>query len=158
MPKVRFIFIGPSGVEPRALDTFLSDLDGRINYLGRVTEEEKGDALVACDLLCMPSTHEILPAVYLEAWSYGKAVIGGEAPGLHELIIDNHAGMISTQVPSSLADKILTLLKDRSFRMELGTNGKNLVSSRFSEEALVGNYLSSYREVLNVPSSTLIDS
>lgn len=43
--------------------------------LGFVSEPTKWDALAACDALVMPSPHESLSMVLLEAWSVGKPVI-----------------------------------------------------------------------------------
>ena len=43
--------------------------------LGFVSEQTKWDALAACDALVMPSPHESLSMVLLEAWSVGKPVI-----------------------------------------------------------------------------------
>ena len=43
--------------------------------LGFVSEQTKWDALAACDTLVMPSPHESLSMVLLEAWSVGKPVI-----------------------------------------------------------------------------------
>lgn len=43
--------------------------------LGFVSEQTKWDALAACDALIMPSPHESLSMVLLEAWSVGKPVI-----------------------------------------------------------------------------------
>ena len=46
-----------------------------IQALGFVSEQTKWDALAACDALVMPSPHESLSIVLLEAWSVGKPVI-----------------------------------------------------------------------------------
>ena len=43
--------------------------------LGFVSEQTKWNALAACDALVMPSPHESLSMVLLEAWSVGKPVI-----------------------------------------------------------------------------------
>ncbi len=43
--------------------------------LGFVSEQTKWDALATCDALVMPSPHESLSMVLLEAWSVGKPVI-----------------------------------------------------------------------------------
>src|SRR5262249_18733850 len=73
MPEARFVFIGPGTPES---DAWFAQADPRILVLGKVSLQEKADALAACDLFCMPSLSEILPTVYLEAWSYGKPVVG----------------------------------------------------------------------------------
>jgi len=141
MPETIFAFIGP-GTE-QELSIFPQN-EPRIRYLGKVSEQEKGDALSACDLFCMPSTSEILPAVYLEAWSYGKPVIGGMAEGLPELISGNDAGDNSSQDPAELAAKILRYLKDPSEATRVGENGRQLVEQRFSIKSIADTYLKLY--------------
>lgn len=135
MPDVQFVFAGPAHGD--AQSWFSERADERLRYLGLVDEQEKGDALAACDLFCMPSIAEILPAVYLEAWSYGKAVIGGSAHGLRELIEDNGAGLTVSQDPELLASRLLELLRDEPRRRQMGERGRALVERRFSKSALV---------------------
>jgi glycosyltransferase involved in cell wall biosynthesis len=145
MPDVHFVFIGPAGEDARRW--FAERHDRRIRYLGLVDEQEKGDALAACDLFCMPSTAEILPAVYLEAWSYGKAVIGGTAHGLHQLIEGNGAGVIVEQDPRLLAARVVELLRDEPLRRRMGERGRDLVARRFSKTALIHALEDAYEAV-----------
>lgn len=143
MPDVHFVFIGPA--DESAQKWFTDRYDERIHYLGRVDEKEKGDALAASDLFCMPSISEILPAVYLEAWSYSKAVIGGSAHGLRELIDDNGAGITVEQDPELLAARIIDLLRDEPLRRDMGARGHALVMRRFSKAALVNALEEAYK-------------
>ena len=133
-PETRFIFCGPATTEEERV---FEGTGERIQYLGLVSEQDKADAYAACDLFCMPSTHEILPAVYLEAWSYGKPVIGGPAHGLDALIEGNDGGMVVEQQAPAIATAINNLLDHPERRHALGANGQALVEQRFSEEALV---------------------
>jgi glycosyltransferase involved in cell wall biosynthesis len=135
LPDVHFLLAGPGDDAARRWFAERSDL--RIRNLGLVEEQEKGDALAACDLFCLPSTAEILPAVYLEAWSYGKAVIGGSAHGLRELIDDNGAGRTVKQDPGEIAAQLIELLQDEPRRREMGQRGRELVAQRFSKASLV---------------------
>jgi glycosyltransferase involved in cell wall biosynthesis len=144
IPDARFVFAGPANREAKR---WFYNCDPRIRYLGVITDQEKGDAMAACDLFCMPSEGEILPAVYLEAWSYAKPVIGGIAHGLKELIEGNQAGVVVDQDPGLLASTIVDLLSDEPRRRKMGTNGQALVRSRYSKEALVRALEGVYREV-----------
>ncbi len=133
-PDVHFVFIGPASEEERHI---FEGADARIRYLGRVDDQEKADAYAACDVFCMPSRHEILPAVYLEAWSYGKPVVGGPAPGLRELIEGNAAGLVVAQTPGAIADGLLRLLAHPEQARALGESGRRLVARRYTRAALV---------------------
>jgi phosphatidyl-myo-inositol dimannoside synthase len=150
MPDVHFLFIGPAG--KNAERWFQEHQDPRVRYLGLVSEQEKADALAACDLFSMPSVAEILPAVFLEAWSYAKPVLGGTAAGLPELIDGNAAGLTVAQDPELIAERIIELLQDEPRRREMGERGRELVARRFSKPALVRALESAYEEVLGLSS------
>ena len=154
MPDVHFVFAGPAG--PLDARWFSEKQDNRIRYLGQISEQEKGNAMAACDVFCMPSVEEILPAVYLEAWSYGKPVIGGTAYGLRELIEGNDAGIVAEQNPQTLAAELIKLLRDEPRRIRMGERGRALVTNRFTETALVRTLEDTYRSVLAEKSERLI--
>lgn len=142
VPEAHFIFMGPATEQSAAW--FSERRDPRIRYLGLVDEQEKGDAMAACDVFCMPSIEEILPAVYLEAWSYGKPVIGGTANGLRELIEGNGAGVVVSLDADGLANHLVQLLLNAPLRIQMGSRGQALVASRFSKSAVVRDLLSAY--------------
>jgi glycosyltransferase involved in cell wall biosynthesis len=144
MPNVHFVFAGPG--DATAEKTFADHRDERVSYLGELDEQTKGDTLAACDLFCMPSTAEILPAVYLEAWSYGKAVVAGTAHGLADLVEGNGAGVVADRQPEAIARKILLLLRDAPGRRQMGERGRALVRERFSEAALVNVHERAYED------------
>ena len=133
-PDVHFVFVGPGG-DPDASE--FQDEKGRIHFLGKVSEQEKADALAACTIFSMPSRFEILPAVYLEAWSYGKPVVGGTANGLKELVEGNGAGRISTQEPEELTAILKGMLANPEEAAEMGRRGRQLVEERYTTAAVV---------------------
>lgn len=136
VPDAHFVFVGPGDA---LSDQWFKGCDPRIRSLGKVNAQEKCDALAACDVFCMPSTSEILPTVYLEAWSYGKAVVGGKADGLPELVEGNGAGLTVTQSPSDVAEALSSLLLDPVLRERMGQSGRSLVQQRYTQEAVVGS-------------------
>jgi len=143
-PDVRFVFIGPGSPSEQAV---FDRRDERIRYLGPVDAQTKGDALAACDIFCMPSVSEILPTVYLEAWSLGKVVIGGTAPGLRELIEGNGAGRIAGQVPAELAGILVQLLSAPSLRQTYGEAGRALVERHYLVAAVTAKLEHIYRSL-----------
>ena len=86
----------------------------------------------------MPSLSEILPTVYLEAWSFAKPVVGGHAHGLPELVEGNEAGLTASQKPEEIADALTRLLGDARLRSKLGRNGQRLVETQYSVPAVTG--------------------
>ena len=144
VPEARLVFAGPAGLREAAA---FENADPRVLFLGRCSDQEKSDALSACDLFCMPSTSEILPTVYLEAWHYGKPIVGGRAPGLPELIEDCGGGTAVEQTPAAVADAVVRFLSDGALRRRCSANGQQFVAASYSVEAVTGQLESLYLEL-----------
>ncbi len=97
-----------------------------------VDQQEKADALAACDVFAMPSEGEAFGIVYVEAWEYAKPVIGGPAPAVREMINDNVNGYFVQQTAASVGDALEKLLADRNLRQLLGANGQAMQRERFT--------------------------
>lgn len=145
-PDTQFLFVGPASESEIRL---FKNLDTRVRYLGRLSQEEKADAMAACDVFCMPSISEILPTVYLEAWKLGKPVVGGCAPGLRELVEGNHAGFCSSQNPEELAKPLIRLLGNAQLRQNMGCNGQALVEKHYSVSSITNQLESLYSQLLS---------
>ena len=143
-PEASFVFIGPKEKSSRELD---HPLDPRIVHLGAVTDFEKTSAIAACDLLCLPSNSEIMPTVILEAWSFGKPVIGGAIPALRELIEETGGGVVAPQEPEALAQAINELLDDKSRAMAMGNAGRQAVLHRYTRNRVAEQLEQVYRHV-----------
>lgn len=144
VPGVQFVFIGPgSDEEVRVFD----NTPANVHYLGKVPAQDKADAVAACDVFCMPSMSEILPTVYLEAWSLGKPVVGGRAHGLPELIQDNDCGIASEQSGTAVATGIISVLTNAELASRFGANGKALVAAKYSVPAVTAQLLDLYKTV-----------
>ena len=144
-PETRFVFIGSHTPESAK---WFDGSDPRILYLGTVSEQEKANAFAACTVFCMPSVNETLGAVYLEAWSYGKPVIAGKAPGLPRFIEGNGAGLAVDQCPKNVASVAIHLLQDPQLRHRLGLSGKLLVEQTYSMQAIVNQRQLLYRSLM----------
>lgn len=130
-PDVHFVFIGPN---EEAGDDFDRSRDPRIINMGRVSDEEKTGALADCDIFCLPSNSEIMPTAILEAWHFGKPVIGGDIATLRELIGDEEAGLIVRQAPDEIASAIMRLLDDPERAQQMGAAGREKVMKAYGIE------------------------
>jgi phosphatidylinositol alpha-1,6-mannosyltransferase len=144
VPATRFIFVGPA--TPAEAAQF-DGKDGRTAYLGKVSPQEKANALAACDVFCMPSMSEILPTVYLEAWTYGKPVVGGRAHGLPELVEGNGGGVCVGQDGPAVAAALVGLLSDADRRRQMGKAGRQLVERRYAVRAVSDQLVGLYEAV-----------
>lgn len=146
-PDTHFVFIGPRTAYSHRV--FKGYDDPRILELPIVTLNEKTDALAACDILCMPSTQESFGGVFVEAWSLGKPVIGGDAPAVREVIDEGVDGLVVSPNSAILAEGITMLLSDAKLRTEMGERGRHKVQSRFTWQILASRMEMIYRETLS---------
>ena len=97
----------------------------RIRVLGPVDEVEKRDLLAAADVVAMPSRTDSFGLVYLEAWLYGKPVIGAQTWGVRDVIDDGGDGiLVPFGDPGALARALSTLLSRPDLRAKMGERGE----------------------------------
>lgn len=146
IPDLRFVFIGPRTDFSRKI--FAEVNDSRVVELGKVSLEEKTNALAACDILCVPSMQESFGGVYTEGWIMGKPVIGGDIPAIRDVIDDGVDGFVVKQDPHRIAENIIELMSQASLREKMGNAGRQKVLERFTWEKLALKMELAYRKVL----------
>lgn len=144
-PDAHFVFIGPSVANSE--DAF-RDQDPRVHRLGKVSLQEKSDALAACTLLCVPSTQEAFGGVYVEAWHYARPVIGCRIPAVSEVITEGVDGLLVEQTPDEIADAIDQMLTDPVRTDDMGRSGQRKVEEKYGWDALARNTVGAYRTAL----------
>ena len=94
-------------------------LTDRIDFMGRLREDEKLDMLCNCRMFVIPSVHEAYGMVAAEAMSYGKPVIASNTGGLPEVVGD--AGvLVPVGDERRLAEEINALDGDAERRSIMG--------------------------------------
>ena len=145
-PDAQIVLAGPADQKARAI--LLSLTDPRIQYVGMMSDEEKNDALAACDMVCVPSTEESLGVVYLEGWMFGKPVIAANIPVMRSVIAEGVDGFLTPQVPDQVARAVTRLLSDREMAQEMGRAGRAKVLSRYTWERAAKQHEAIYRSLL----------
>ncbi|MBI4507110.1 MAG: glycosyltransferase family 4 protein [Chloroflexi bacterium] len=131
------VVAGPMFDHVRAvLATLRPDERARCHTLGYVSEEEKRDLLAALGVLALPSRTDSFGIVFLEAWLYGKPVVGARAGGIPEVVADGVDGFL---VPfgdvEGLAASLAALLADTALRARVGEAGRVKVLTGHTWEA-----------------------
>ncbi len=134
---------GPLRAELLALAESLN-LAGRFHWAGWV--RDPAPFMHMADLFVVPSSHETLGNVILEAWSYALPVISTRTPGALELIEDGRNGLlVPCKDDQTLAASIRDCLNDQSgLLVRLGAAGKASLASDHSSEVIVRAYLDMY--------------
>lgn len=145
VPDACLVTIGPDREPPYpdVPETALLDL-------GLAAEDDKADALAACDVFCLPSEHESFGIVYIEAWAYGKPVVAGPAPAVAELVTDNQTGFCVPQSPQAVASVVVRLLRDPVLSQRVGAAGQALQRSQYTWEAVTETHRTLFHQATSV--------
>jgi glycogen synthase len=123
-----------------------------VQVLGSVNEEEKRDLLAACDVFAVPSRTDSFGIVYLEAWLYGKPVIGAQAWGIQDVIHDGRDGRLAPfGDAAALAAVIADLLDHPETRASLGASGRQEVYARHTWEHKYAQVREIYTALVQAP-------
>jgi glycosyltransferase involved in cell wall biosynthesis len=148
LPSLDLLLAG-DGDERRNLEELARELrvDGRVHFLGRVDREKAVRLFLGCSFFVLPSRHEPMGIVNLEAMAAGKAVLASRVGGVPELVTNEKTGLL---VPGdnveALASGIRCLATDADFRRRLGDAGRRRAAD-FDWSAIAAQYAEVYAGV-----------
>jgi len=100
------------------------------------------------DLFVMSSVTEGLGSAVLDAMAMGHAVVGTRAGGIPEAIVPGETGLLVEPADAtSLAQAIVTLLKNRDLRRQFGEAARRRVAEHFGVDRLIEGTLEVYQRV-----------
>lgn len=150
MPNARLVFAG-RGEEEKALKAFAEkhQMNGRIEFLGFVSNEMKWWILKRSDIFVLPSIVEGLAITLIEAMACGKAVVVSDIGPSREIVSNGNNGVI---VPlhntAELSQAIVDLLMNRDKRANLGSNARREIGERFDMRITSREYEKLYLDIL----------
>ena len=145
-PELRFVFVGPSG--HGAEQAFAERTDPRIHRLGPVDEVTKTSALAGCELLCVPSSAESFGGVYVEAWSFAKPIVAGRIGSVASIVEDGTTGLLASQDPAEITERIGWLLDHPARARELGAAGRAELERRYTWKQIFDRTEALYRSLV----------
>jgi glycosyltransferase involved in cell wall biosynthesis len=91
------------------------------------------DLINCMDIFVLPSLHEGIPMVLLEALALGKPVIASSVGGVPEIVSHGETGLlVKPGNAKELAQSMTLLIQDRAYGRVLSKAGQELVRDRFS--------------------------
>lgn len=107
----------------------------------------------AMDVVVLPSVaKEGLGVCLIEAAFLGKPVVGSDAPGIREVLVDGDTGLLAPVADAErLAAKIAWLLADPVRAARMGSRGRDRARSLFTVEAMARRAEQLYRDLLARP-------
>jgi glycosyltransferase involved in cell wall biosynthesis len=116
-------------------------------FIGR--EEHIFNLMNASDCILLPSIRdEDLPNVILEAMSLGKPIIASNLAGIPEEIDANSGVLVPPKDHRELAEGLMRILSDESFRTTLGKNARKRFHENFTHEKALNKYRTLYSGLL----------
>jgi glycosyltransferase involved in cell wall biosynthesis len=114
------------------------------------------DYYLASDIFVLPTKKEGFGLVLLEAMASGLPVVASDGGASPELI--GESGLLfRTGDPFSLAQEILSLASDRSFRERLGRQARERAVNLFDWERCSNSYLQAYSNIVDRESNIIDD-
>ncbi|MEK7294998.1 MAG: glycosyltransferase family 4 protein, partial [Actinomycetota bacterium] len=122
----------------------------RIEWLGRITEEDKIRRLASCTVFCAPSLHsESFGIVLLEAMAAQAPLVASALDGYCNVAThDRDALLVEPGDAKALADALNTIITNPSLTQRLVAGGA-IRAEHFSMRVLAQEYLAIYRKLLH---------
>jgi phosphatidylinositol alpha-mannosyltransferase len=146
-PEVR-LWIAGSGPDTVRL-TEQTAGDHRIEWLGRVSDDDKIARLRGASVFCAPSLRgESFGVVLIEAMAAGTSIVASSLDGYRNVAThDRDAYLVEPGDPVALADALRTVMGDPQLQRRLVAAGHERAAD-FSMVALARRYAEIYREVV----------
>lgn len=106
------------------------------------------EALIAADVLVLPSFREGFGLVIMEAAAMSIPSIGSNIYGISDAIIDGKTGLLfDVKDPKDLHIKMKSLLMDDHLRKSLGNQAYKRVLNSFSQDIIMEHFIDYYKNL-----------
>ncbi|MBL7131188.1 MAG: glycosyltransferase family 4 protein [Candidatus Omnitrophica bacterium] len=144
---VNLLLIGNGQLKEELYNRF-GDIQGRLNWVGRVAHRELPRQLNRSKIFILPSFYEGHPKTLIEAMACGLPVIGADSPGIRELIKHGETGWLCGTDPENIKIAIQELLKSPELCRKLGDSARKYAVEHFSLDKIIRSEKEIYAELL----------
>jgi glycosyltransferase involved in cell wall biosynthesis len=131
-PRLRLLVIGAASDADKPYAEDLPHRDHpRVHFLGELPSVLP--VMHRVDVLIVPSRHEGLGLVIVEAMACSVPVVAARAGGIPEVVLDGATGLLfDADAPEQLLDAVLRVAGSRELRLRMGAAGRALAEAEFS--------------------------
>ena len=150
IPSVRFCLVGSGDLETETRrQVHELGLDSRVEFLGRLTGEPLRTAVRRFDVSVLTSKdNEGLPNAVLESMIAGVPVVATAVGGTPEAVEDGITGfLVAPGAPSTVAERVLFLLKEPSAARAMGERGRGKIEREFTIGRMVAQFEGLYHDL-----------
>ncbi|MGD9793290.1 MAG: glycosyltransferase family 4 protein [Acidimicrobiia bacterium] len=144
------LVIAGDGPERGVLESLAADsgVAATVHFTGRTGRPRTAALFRGCDLFVLPSRHEPMGIVNLEAMAASKPVVATSVGGVPELVVDGVTGvLVPPEDGNALASAITSLLSDPYRAGSLGAAGR-LRALQFDWPVIARQYAEVYERVV----------
>ncbi|MBS3807789.1 MAG: glycosyltransferase [Bacteroidales bacterium] len=125
------------------------DMD-RVHIIGYVPDEKLVQYYQQAEMFVLPSLFEPFGMTSQEAMACGKPVVASKFGGIRNTITHEKNGMlINPEDPNEFAEGMLKILRDESYRDQLGNAANKLIVDHYSWEAMADKHIELYKQYYN---------
>jgi glycosyltransferase involved in cell wall biosynthesis len=147
MPEVEFMIVGRGKLEQSLKEQAQAlGIADRISFTG--LRHDIPNVLAQSDIFVLSSLWEGLPVSALEAMGAARPVVLTDVGGNHELVESGiHGLLVPPGDAPALAQALLTLLRDKPRRLDMGRAARAQVQQKFSMDMFAHQYEDTYHAV-----------
>ncbi len=141
-----YLWLAGDGEERESLEAQVDarGMRERVRFIG--WQDDTRAYVSAADIFVMPSSHEPLGNVILEAWAQKKPVVSSKSEGPLWFMRDGENGLLAEiGQEESFASAIANLLNDKALTQRVAGGGYETLMNQFSEDAVASAYMELFK-------------
>jgi glycosyltransferase involved in cell wall biosynthesis len=144
VPTAKLLLVGEGILQLLVENTIVQrGLCDSIRLLG--VRDDVLSLMSKCDVFLLPSIHEGLGVVALEANAANLPVVGSKIPGLREAVREGETALLhDVKDIKGMAESVTKLISDLEYNKQIGNAGRTWVKDRYSTEISARELLKIY--------------
>ncbi len=146
IPSAKLVVAGKGG-EKRKLEDLVSHLNllENITFAGFVSDNEKWQLMMSCDVFVLPSEVEAFGISVIEAMACSKPVVVTDIGPFTEIVKHKETGLVvPLHSPDAIASAIIELYQNNALRKHIGESARKEIENRFDIAKIAEDYLELY--------------
>jgi glycosyltransferase involved in cell wall biosynthesis len=150
--RVKFAVAGDGPEESRLRELVLEKgLDGRVTFLGEVSQRDLPEYLLSADIFIRTSRSEGQGISFIEAMASGLPTIGTDVGGIPDFLTEGETGFVCRpESPQSAAEAILRVQEDPTKTQEIVGRARALVSNHYDWDAVAARMSNLFKSCLSM--------
>ncbi|BAY07121.1 glycosyltransferase [Calothrix sp. NIES-2098] len=134
IPNAKLLLVGEGPLQSLIEETIAKrGLENAVRLLG--LRDDVPSLMSKSNVFLLPSFHEGLPVVSLEASAAGLPIVGSKIPGLIEAVRDRETAILhDVEDIDGMAKSTIEILRDRQYAEQLAHAGRTRIINNFSIE------------------------